>query len=65
MNTCLEIVLASAAMFHEAALYVLLGFLVAGLLRTYVQPATVLTYLRGGRFRSVMYASLLGVPIPL
>jgi uncharacterized membrane protein YraQ (UPF0718 family) len=60
-----EITLASLTVFREASPYVLLGFLVAGILRAFVGPNTVVRYLRRGRFRSVVYASLLGVPIPL
>ncbi|MEW6531731.1 MAG: hypothetical protein AB1473_12915 [Thermodesulfobacteriota bacterium] len=60
-----QIAFASVTVFREAAPYVLLGFLVAGILRAFVGPDTVVRYLRRGRFRSVLYASLLGIPIPL
>ncbi|MCA1959827.1 MAG: permease [Desulfomonile sp.] len=65
MGLVLDIINASATIFREAAPYILLGFFVAGVIRAYLTPATVSRYLRGDGFRSVFYASLLGVPIPL
>ncbi|MBM4329072.1 MAG: hypothetical protein FJ118_18145 [Deltaproteobacteria bacterium] len=65
MESIREIAVASVSVFLEAAPYVLLGFLVAGILRAFVGPDTVVRYLKRGRFRSVLYASLLGIPIPL
>ncbi|MFH0823878.1 MAG: hypothetical protein V2B18_14100 [Pseudomonadota bacterium] len=56
---------ASVAVFREAAVYILFGFLVAGIIRMYLQPESVAHYLSRGRFRSVFYASLFGIPIPL
>jgi uncharacterized membrane protein YraQ (UPF0718 family) len=49
----------------ESSLYLLLGFLVAGLLNAFLSPEIVAGRLDGGRFRSVLYASLIGVPLPL
>ncbi len=59
------IIWASIGIFREAAFYILLGFLVAGAMRAFLSPHSVVRYLYGGRFRPVLYASLLGVPIPL
>ncbi len=60
-----EILLASYRIFVEAAIYILLGFFTAGLIRVYLRPESVAHYFQKGRFRSVLYASLLGIPIPL
>jgi uncharacterized protein len=65
MNIILEILYASWNVFREAAFYILLGFLVAGLTRAYLRPDTVGRLFHRGRFRSVVYAALVGVPIPL
>lgn len=65
MGLILKIIEASATIFREAAPYILLGFFMAGVIRAFVTPQTVARYLRSGRFRSVLYASVLGVPIPL
>lgn len=65
MVILLEILSASWQVFREAALYILLGLTVAGLMRVYITPESVGHYFRRGRFKSVLYASLLGIPIPL
>jgi uncharacterized protein len=65
MAIVLDIFRSAGIVFHEAALYVLFGFIVAGLLRMYIHPESVAHYFRHGRLRSVLYASLLGIPIPL
>lgn len=45
--------------------YLLLGFLFAGILHAFI-PNTVYTrYLGGHSFRSVLYATLFGIPLPL
>jgi uncharacterized membrane protein YraQ (UPF0718 family) len=65
MEIIFQIIASSAKVFTEAAVYVIFGFIVAGMLRVYIQPDSVAHYFHRGRFRSVLYASLLGVPIPL
>lgn len=53
--------------FAEAAPYLLLGFGIAGLLHVFVPDEKVMQYLgsSAGKFRSVINASFLGVPLPL
>ncbi len=54
-----------ARLVNEMSPYLLLGFFFAGLLRV-AFPARIITRYMGGRnFRSVLNASLLGVPMPL
>lgn len=65
MEIFIAILMASLNIFKETALYIIFGFLVAGLLRVYLRPALVAHYFRKGRIRSVMYAAFLGIPIPL
>lgn len=65
MEIVLNIILESLIIFKEAALYILLGFLVAGALRMYLKTEFVSRYFQRGPLRSVVYASLLGIPIPL
>ena len=65
MDIVLDIFRSAGSVFYEAALYVLFGFAIAGLLRIYIRPDSVAHYFRHGRLRSVVYASLLGIPIPL
>ncbi|MFO7840715.1 MAG: permease [Fidelibacterota bacterium] len=49
----------------EMAPYLLLGFLIAGILKYSFRPGRLKYYLGGANLRSVFYASLLGVPMPL
>ncbi len=45
--------------------YLLLGFLLAGVMHAFVPSGIYRRYLGGSRFRSVLNAALLGVPMPL
>jgi|GEM_PF-1395622 len=65
MESFTEIAVASWRVFQQAALYVLFGFLVAGILRVYLRAESVAYFFRRGRIKSVVYAALLGIPIPL
>ena len=65
MEIILEILKSSWQILESAALYLLFGFVIAGILRSIVSADTVVKYLRRGRFKSVFYSSLLGIPIPL
>lgn len=49
----------------EMAPYLLLGFLIAGILKYSLKPATMRRFLGGANLRSVINAALLGVPMPL
>ncbi|MDO4574997.1 MAG: permease [Planctomycetia bacterium] len=49
----------------EMAPYLLLGFLIAGLLHAFVPERITREYLADDRFRSVFWAAMLGVPLPL
>ena len=50
---------------NEMSPFLLLGFFFAGLLHAFVPGAVYSRYLSGHNFRSVLYAALLGVPLPL
>ena len=65
MEIILEIFKSSWQILESAALYLLFGFVIAGILRSLVSEDTVAKYLRSGRFKSVFYSSLLGIPFPL
>ncbi len=49
----------------ESSFYILAGITIAGLLRVILNPDTVFRHLGQGRYRSVVKAALLGVPLPL
>lgn len=50
---------------NEMSPYILLGFLLAGLLHAFVPNRLYRRYLGGKSFRSVLHATLLGIPLPL
>ena len=50
---------------NEMSPFLLLGFFFAGLLHAFVPGAVYSRYLSGHDLRSVLYAALLGVPLPL
>lgn len=53
------------ALLNEMSPYLLLGFLIAGLLHAFVPGRFYARYLSGNNFRSVALAALFGVPLPL
>ncbi len=65
MEVINEIIVSSVLVFREAAPYILFGLTIAGIMRLYLQPESVVHYFHRGRFRSVLHAALLGIPIPL
>jgi hypothetical protein len=65
MEILFELVREFWASTAEMAPYLLLGFLVAGLLSVYVSPRTVERHLGGGGLLSSAKASIFGVPLPL
>lgn len=49
----------------EAAPWLLMGFLFAGLLKAFVPSEVILKYLGKGDLRSILTATLVGIPLPL
>ena len=58
-------ILELASLVNEMSPYLLLGFFFAGLLRVALPARMITRYMGGRNFRSVLNASLLGVPMPL
>lgn len=50
---------------NEMSPYLLLGFLLAGLMHAFIPGRLYTHYLADGSWRSVVYAALIGVPLPL
>lgn len=53
------------ALANEMSPYLLLGFLIAGVMHVFVPGSVYSRYLSGDSFRSVVYAAMFGVPLPL
>ena len=65
MSFVLEVFLEAWRLFLESSVYILFGLAVSGLFRIFIRPQSVAHHLGAGRFRSVVKASLLGIPVPL
>ncbi len=65
MNLVLDILLRSWDILLESSVFIILGLLVSGLLRVFLNPGSVSRHLGKGRIKSVFKASFLGIPIPL
>ncbi len=65
MNAALGILTECWGILAESAPYVLFGFLAAGLLRGLIPDDLVARHLGANNTRSVIKASLLGIPLPL
>jgi uncharacterized membrane protein YraQ (UPF0718 family) len=65
MAFVVEILNESRQLLLDAAVYILFGLLVSGLLRVFLNPNSISRHLGSGRFLSVAKAALVGVPIPL
>lgn len=50
---------------NEMSPYLLLGFLLAGVMHVFVPSTLYSRYLSAGNFRSVFYSALFGIPLPL
>lgn len=50
---------------EEAAPWLLLGFLFAGLLKAFIPSDVILRYIGGGNVKSILTATLVGIPLPL
>ena len=50
---------------NEMSPFLLLGFLLAGLMHAFIPNRLYTTYLSGNSLKSVVYAALFGVPLPL
>lgn len=65
MNLLVSIITASWDLLLDSSLYIILGLVIAGLLKSYLSASFVARHLGRGRFLPVIKAALLGIPIPL
>ena len=65
MDFILNILLESWRLLNQMSPYLLLGFLLAGILHVFVPSTLYSRYLSGRNMRSVVWAALFGIPLPL
>ncbi len=65
MSWLLEFLSEVVWLFKETAFFLLLGFLLAGVLRTVISGSRAFRYFKGNDLKSVTAASIVGVPLPL
>lgn len=65
MNLIAQVVTSSWDLLLEASIYIVVGLLISGLLKVFLDPGMVARHLGRGRFSSVFKAAILGIPIPL
>jgi uncharacterized membrane protein YraQ (UPF0718 family) len=49
----------------DASFFILLGFIIAALIRAFISSETIVKYMGGRNVRSVLLSALFGVPLPL
>lgn len=65
MDYVLDILMAVLDIVNEMSPYLLLGFLLAGIMHAFIPDGWYTKYLSGNTFRSVLNAAIFGVPLPL
>lgn len=65
MEYLLNVVSAVLGIINEMSPYLLLGFLLAGVMHAFIPDGWYAKYLSGNTFRSVLNAAIFGVPLPL
>jgi hypothetical protein len=65
MESVLNILQAVLGIVNEMSPYLLLGFLLAGIMHAFIPDGWYTKYLSGDTFRSVVNAAIFGVPLPL
>jgi hypothetical protein len=65
MQLLLDILLESWHILLDASVYILLGLMVAGLIRVFLNPESVARHFGRGRFAPVFKAAVVGIPLPL
>jgi uncharacterized membrane protein YraQ (UPF0718 family) len=65
MDILLKIVFATWDILLDSSFYILVGIVIAGLLKVILSPTMIFNHLGKGRFASVFKAALFGVPLPL
>lgn len=65
MSAAAEIIIEMWRILLDSSFYIIFGIVAAGCLKVFISQEFISRHLREGRFRSVIKASLLGIPLPL
>lgn len=65
MDSIMSVLQAVLGIVNEMSPYLLLGFLLAGIMHAFIPDGWYSKYLSGDTFRSVLNAAIFGVPLPL
>ena len=65
MTAVIEVSLEMWRILLESSPYIILGIVVAGCIRAFINQDFIIRHLRHGRYRSVIKAALFGIPLPL
>jgi len=65
MNILLDFVHSTWEILLDSSFYILVGIVVAGLLKVFLSPAAVARHLARGRIMPVVKSALFGIPLPL
>lgn len=65
LDAIVRILLESWHILNEAAIYILFGLCAAGFIYVFVPQSKIIRYLGAEKLKSVLYASALGIPVPL
>ncbi len=49
----------------DSSFYIILGIIAAGCIKVFINQEFIIKHLRHGKYRSVIKASLFGIPLPL
>ena len=49
----------------DSSFYIILGIVAAGCIKVFINQEFIIKHLRHGKYRSVIKASLFGIPLPL
>ena len=49
----------------DSSFYIILGIIAAGCIKVFINQEFIIKHLRQGKYRSVIKASLFGIPLPL
>ena len=65
MSAIIEVGLEMWRILLDSSPYIILGIVVAGCIKVYINQDFIIRHLRHGRYRSVIKAALFGIPLPL